>query len=525
MYVMFVMHAMYGPGTRRPANDRTAPRSCALVWFSREDPGVWVRNPVAPMLSIGYLLGMIRCSIALAALILASNAAADDACEPQRIIAPPEINPSTFSLGMDSNGRQWVLGDPSAGTLCGGSPFACSAGAAVVYELDGGVLVPVQTIVPHDAQVPDSFGTRVAIDGDRMIIGSLYTRWPGRDDRPGAVFYYEHDGEQWVEVQRIEPPAEVTREFGNTLALDGDMMLVRRLGAEPVHVYQHGTQGWSLEQLVRSPDGLPVGARFGDSILLTEDWCFIAATQDGSLARNGGSVYAFRRNLDGTLDFAHKIETPYIGVKRFGYAMLLDRSTLIITAPLTDRDFQSQGVVFFYEFENEQWTLRGEMVADEPADWAEFGTSAALPGDTLLLRQSGGGGPGYHGRVYRYARDPDSRWRSTGTLVPQSGSSETPGRVEIYGHSMTIVGDKALITAPGEFVAPGKRIGAAYLFDLSCEICQADLDADGRLTIFDYLTFLNLFDDGDPQADFDGDGELTVFDFLAFQTAFDAGCA
>ncbi len=54
--------------------------------------------------------------------------------------------------------------------------------------------------------------------------------------------------------------------------------------------------------------------------------------------------------------------------------------------------------------------------------------------------------------------------------------------------------------------------------------CQADLDGDGALTIFDFLAFQNLFDSGDPRADFDGDGELTIFDFLAFQNEFDAGC-
>ncbi len=55
--------------------------------------------------------------------------------------------------------------------------------------------------------------------------------------------------------------------------------------------------------------------------------------------------------------------------------------------------------------------------------------------------------------------------------------------------------------------------------------CPADLDRDGRLTLFDFLAFQNAFDAGDPVADFDGDGELTLFDFLAFQNAFDAGCA
>ena len=56
------------------------------------------------------------------------------------------------------------------------------------------------------------------------------------------------------------------------------------------------------------------------------------------------------------------------------------------------------------------------------------------------------------------------------------------------------------------------------------EVRVADLDADGALTIFDFLEFQNLFDAGDPLADFDGDGEFTIFDFLAFQNAFDAGC-
>lgn len=54
--------------------------------------------------------------------------------------------------------------------------------------------------------------------------------------------------------------------------------------------------------------------------------------------------------------------------------------------------------------------------------------------------------------------------------------------------------------------------------------CAADLDGDGALTVFDFLSFQNLFDAGDPVADFDGDGELTLFDFLAFQNLFDAGC-
>jgi hypothetical protein len=54
--------------------------------------------------------------------------------------------------------------------------------------------------------------------------------------------------------------------------------------------------------------------------------------------------------------------------------------------------------------------------------------------------------------------------------------------------------------------------------------CAADLDLDGLLTIYDFLTFQNLFDAGDARADLDRDGAFTLLDFLAFQNAFDAGC-
>ncbi|MFI4915504.1 MAG: GC-type dockerin domain-anchored protein [Phycisphaerales bacterium JB060] len=71
---------------------------------------------------------------------------------------------------------------------------------------------------------------------------------------------------------------------------------------------------------------------------------------------------------------------------------------------------------------------------------------------------------------------------------------------------------------------PTRGVVAFEPIATECDACPADLDADGALTIFDFLAFQNLFDAMDPRADFDGDGAFTIFDFLAFQNAFDAGC-
>ncbi|MFI4883087.1 MAG: FG-GAP-like repeat-containing protein [Phycisphaerales bacterium JB064] len=81
-------------------------------------------------------------------------------------------------------------------------------------------------------------------------------------------------------------------------------------------------------------------------------------------------------------------------------------------------------------------------------------------------------------------------------------------------------GDGALDVAPA--YATSDR--AQLFLNRLPRVCVADLDADGELTIFDFLAFQNLFDLADPAADFDGDGQFTIFDFLAFQNAFDVGC-
>jgi hypothetical protein len=58
-----------------------------------------------------------------------------------------------------------------------------------------------------------------------------------------------------------------------------------------------------------------------------------------------------------------------------------------------------------------------------------------------------------------------------------------------------------------------------YLFS-----CKADLTGDGKLDIFDYLEFVNLFNAKDRRANVNFDGSLDLFDFLEFINLFNQGC-
>ena len=145
-----------------------------------------------------------------------------------------------------------------------------------------------------------------------------------------------------------------------------------------------------------------------------------------------------------------------------------------------------------------------------------------LDGDLLLVQARGRRDGTSSGKVFRFERDAAGHWYEIGQLVPNP-----PVYASSYGWAMASAGGAsgmALVGAHDDVTLPADQYGAAYFFDLACNPCPPDLDLDGALTIFDFLTFLNLFEDGEAAADFDGDGELTIFDFLAFQTAFDAGC-
>ncbi|UYV11748.1 MAG: hypothetical protein NCW75_10610 [Phycisphaera sp.] len=137
--------------------------------------------------------------------------------------------------------------------------------------------------------------------------------------------------------------------------------------------------------------------------------------------------------------------------------------------------------------------------------WQRDDTIAAPPGGIQLLRYTlvGDGPIGVPSGEYTDEAGGDGNDHLVTIDTSTVGPFEATVRIES--------------NAPDEPVRAVRVIGEIVT-------CPADLDGDGALTVFDFLSFQNLFDAGELAADFDGNGELTLFDFLAFQNLFDAGC-
>jgi alkaline phosphatase len=67
-------------------------------------------------------------------------------------------------------------------------------------------------------------------------------------------------------------------------------------------------------------------------------------------------------------------------------------------------------------------------------------------------------------------------------------------------------------------------LGRTLIAAVKGDVCLADLDGSGALDLFDFLIFVNRFNEGDFGADFDYSGSLDLFDFLGYTNSFNAGC-
>ena len=459
--------------------------------------------------------------VLLGSVLAGVPALAGDPCPPVRDTSPPVekiYEAVRYGRSMATIGPYWFVSDDNARTWQ--APGVRTTGVVHVYERVDGQLINTQTIVPEDADSFGGFGYNMSTDGQRLIVGAsgLGFTWPGPLRRIGTAIIYELEDDQWVETGRLEPHYEVSG-MGRTVSISGDIATASVSNEGTVHVYQETAQGWEFRQVIESPDGLPVTARFGEIVAFNGPWLFIAAYEDATVISSGGSVYVYRQVEGGLFEFTQKIAASER--LRLGVGLGFDGTTLAVGAPLADPIYTNQGVVQIYELDGELWVLQQEVTHSRAARNHAFGKFVTLE-NGVLMASAGETVPGSTQVVYAFRRDDEGVWREVARLVPKA-----PWIATGFGLSMATDGRFMLAASrdiPDRYTSTTE--GATYFYDLACFDCFAriDLDGDGVLTIFDFLTFQTAFGTGDMAADFDGDGQLTIFDFLAFQTAFAEGC-
>ncbi|MHC4698754.1 MAG: FG-GAP repeat protein [Planctomycetota bacterium] len=282
-----------------------------------------------------------------------------------------------------------------------------------------------QKLTAPDAAPHDRFGSDVATDGARVIVGAWHD-----NDRTGSAYLYRRDDngtpldswdDTWVLEGKLTASGGTGREaFGSSVSIHADRALV---GA-PEHDGAASSTGsayvfrrvgsWVEETMLTASDAAPYDY-FGYSVSISGDTAIAGAPGYDGAGPYSGAVYVFRLHDNGTpLDPGDDFWTEEAQLTasnadaedRFGGAAFIDGDRLIVGAR---RAKNGAGAAYVFRRgdngtplvpSDDFWIEEAELAASD-ADAAGFGSSVSIAGDRIAVGAPWGG---CTGSVYRRLR-------------------------------------------------------------------------------------------------------------------------
>ena len=213
-----------------------------------------------------------------------------------------------------------------------------------LFERNGTTWTPLQTIAPDIS----FFGWSVALDGNRLLIGSAFETANGLDNI-GAVYVYEREQSgQFAMVHRLTTANPIPiGQFGSVIASDGDTFVVgakaQQAPQEPgaASVFELVDGVWK-ETVLLNPNG-DGGDTFGVSLAIRDDVVVIGSHREDSaanpfdnLAQDSGAVFVFSKSGEGWEQRAY-LKASNVGAgDSFGGSVVVTGAGIVVGASAED---------------------------------------------------------------------------------------------------------------------------------------------------------------------------------------------
>lgn len=437
-----------------------------------------------PNQTFASVITMLICTLVIG---LTSTAHAQP-CDPLQIA---KLRSMTPSQGEDIGVSIAISGDTViVGTQ--GNDLGTNSGSAYIYVRNGNQWIQEAKLLADDGFANALFGSSVAINGDTAVIGA--------GESTGSAYVFTRTNGVWTQQAKLlSNNASPGDRFGTSVAIDGNTILVgspfdtnnsiNRSGA--VYVYIVSGNTWILESII--PSGSTTSfAAFGAAVTLEGDTAVIGAWNDDGFSANSGSVSVFTRTGN-TWTLQERL-LPEIGGEfsdNFGFAVSLSGDTVIISDWDDSETTAFSGAAYIFTRSGGDWTQEEKLKSDDITH-TNFGYSVSIDGDIAVVGNISDSTTATRtGSSYVYTRDTGA-W----TLESKLRASDRTANMQ-FGWSVAIDGDTVAVGMP-EDDGLATDNGAAYIFDLHCNDCPADLTGDGVLDFFDVSAFLQLFAAGCP---------------------------
>ena len=347
----------------------------------------------------------------------------------QAEISDPLNDPTDYEFGRSVavDGDTAVIGAPAY--ISSSSP-----GNVYIYGRSGGTWSLQKTLTsPADHNNGGRFGQSVAINGDTVVVGSLYG-----DYGEGDAWVYQRSGTNWNSGYQITPPQLLGSDFGQSVSISGGTIAVG--GTSTAYTFAKDNSGfWPWQQLVTGAT-----ASFGDSVSISGNILAVGEPDGGT----GGEAHVYQwsgstwteQQLSSAVDFASG--------DQYGASVSLSGNSLVVGAPgRTVNGLSEQGAAYaFTQSSDGSWApntrvddgqFASEISANNGQHYDYFGRSVAAAGDTFLI-----GCPGHtvtessQGAAYIQ----EAPWGVATANVTVSPPSPPVARNDVYvlGNSSTV---------------------------------------------------------------------------------------
>ncbi|MEM7515761.1 MAG: hypothetical protein AAF368_02400 [Planctomycetota bacterium] len=321
-------------------------------------------------------------------------------------------------------------------------------------------------------------GASVVATADQLILGAPKTPF-GADSAAGLVLIYSQSGSNWVTGQNLVSPDPVTNgHFGAVLALGGDRLVVGEPGGTgqvagsgtvSLYVFNGMTSSWQFETQLFASDGAP-GDEFGTCVSIDPSGERIAVGSPNAVGGSfgQGAVYVYELQT-GSWTLDGKLGAPLDAINAdFATSVAITESagvpTVLIGCPGYDTGLANSGSVFAWERPTPaSWNPTQEVQAAAPELSGRFGVSVAAEGEFALVGMPRSDLTATDaGAVVALDRAVTGFWSPGQVLLAFDGALD-----ELFGSSLHLRGNRALVGAREERRGVFLEMGAAYAFERS----------------------------------------------------------
>ncbi|WP_235194843.1 FG-GAP repeat protein, partial [Microcystis aeruginosa] len=311
-------------------------------------------------------------------------------------------------------------------------------------------------ITASDGQAYDSFGQNVSLYGNTLLVGAARDDDNGLDS--GSAYIFNNINGVWTERAKLKPKDGRAGDlFGDTIRLNGSRAFVGswKRGSGAVYIFRESGGLWTQTVKLRPSDGKQ-GDRFGSSFDSTDSGTIlIGASSSDQKGLDSGCVYVYNV-VNGIWTETGKIyaSDPSPGAL-FGRYIDIDGNQAVIGAVKSNASQPNSGSVYIYENLNGIWTETAKLSASDGKNGDEFGTPAAIEGNTIVVGASESGGT--KGAAYVFEKV-NGKWQETAKLTANDGQVG-----EEFGTSVTI-SNNTIAVSPRHDDDRGVDSGSVYIF-------------------------------------------------------------